>query len=311
MTEKKIPQRLKNLGKEINYCKRRLEKSRRTGRKIKFLDDMIEILSQQVSFLEKGPDPAKDSAPRGDHEDMRMKLIAAGFANILREQCEIFAREREELICHLREGDDFSRKMKILEREKEIFFRGLTSSQSRRLRRDYDAFTDMENAWITASEDCTYIDEGIRFLQRALEYLSSCRNFCLSIFHCHNFTLETRVPENFIGFFDISDIRRTIEIAQGAERNIVCAQREFVCVAGFVEFLKQFQPVLIPFLSAILRDANISGKIEETRNTIDGFIRGNNKLLEDIKARGERHCENLEKIERSRFTTYSCFFSGE
>jgi hypothetical protein len=304
-----MARRLDKIEKEIGYCEIKLEKERRIRKQVQFLLDDIEILDQLIrEYTHRGLAPLILSD--GEEElqvcpkASRDGFLAVGLVEMLREERDILAREREELVGRLRTFIGFESKRGVLEDEKRNALKKLSPMHSSRLRRINDDFKKIERQWNSFTEDLVNLDEGIFFLDRNLDYLRSCRTFLISA--KGNFDISFWATGGYLkNLFRHSNIGRAKEMADGADRNLKMAQKELVCVTTVKVHPEQFQRVLLGLLEALFEDIFVEGRFESSFRVVEAALSVNFKLCEQAKVKRMLLASKLEQIEKVRTQIFS------
>lgn len=288
MPNLKLPERLRKVIGEISYCKTKIERAKRTQKQKDFLTGFILAVDWQIQDMEKPSDP----------RELPCRLRAAGLLEMFREAREVFNRELGKTSRKLQEYAGFEIKLKTLETERQKLFRNLPAAQVRKARKNISTNGKIENQLNLLSLDCADLDEGMFFIQRVKDYLTSCRSFCNAAWD--DLKMGALARDDLNGFFLLPNIKRAKEMAYGAERNLIIAKKELVGVEGIEGILEKFPQALIPVLEALFEDAKTLEKFENTLRVMNGLVDAVTGLIRQMETKIEACKSKLKKIEMSR-----------
>jgi hypothetical protein len=299
-----MARRIDKIEKEIGYCEIKLEKERRIRKQVQFLQDDIEILDQLLhEYVHRGCETKSIPETRtygvAAPKTSRDGFLAVGLIELLKEERDILAREREELVSRLRAFSGFETKRGLLEDEKRNALKKLSPAHSSKLRRINDDYKRIERQWNAFTEDMVNLDEGIFFLDRNLDYLRSARTLLISA--KGNFDIDFWVGGGILSnLFRHSSIGRAKEMADGADRNLKMAQKELVCVSTVNLHPDLLQRVLLPLLEGLFEDIFIEGKLQVSFRVIEAALATNLKVTEQVKAKRSLLASKLEQVDKMR-----------
>ncbi len=303
LLRRRAARRLDKVEREIGYCEIKIEKERRLEKKLGFLRVVLAALDKHINeYAPRGQVlslPGRFQPSDGIRRPTRKGFLAAGLIEILEEEREILARERDEMVDRLTSYGGFERKLALLEEEKREAIKQLSPVYPQKMRRLNDDFVKIERQWNSLNEDLSNLEEGTFFLDRNLDYLRSCRTFLLSA--KGSFDIESWVAGGYLSdLFRHSSIGRAKEMADGADRNLKMALKELVCLTSVKVPAEDFERVLSPVLEALYQDIYTDGRLESSVLVVEAALAKNLKLVEQVKAKREALRTKLSEIEKQR-----------
>ena len=308
--------KLEKIEKEMGYCEIKLEKERRLRGQVRFLRADLEVLDRFIK-LYAGFDAGLIGLPyekigrqiaierqRNDRpgpyfERAKDDFIAAGVVEMVREERQILAREKEDIEAKFHAFDGFTRKRDVLEEEKRQALQKVAPVHSSRVRKLSDDFKKTEKLWNTLTEDAINVDEAMRYLQHNVDYIGSARGFLIAA--KGSFDIESWVEGGYSGnVFRHSNIGRAKEMIDGANRNLKLAQKELVCVINTPFEIDRLEPILVSFLDTLFSDIFLDGRLGRTLEVVESAIVDSRKRLEAIRKKREQLHRRLERTEESR-----------
>ena len=306
--------KLDKIEKEMGYCEIKLEKERRLRRQLEYLRADLEVLGSFVRLYEGRereiarlpfPKIGRQIAIERQHRTQpgpfflrsRDDFIAAGVLELVDQERDVLQREIEDIEGRFENFLGFREKRAVLEQEKEQALDRFGSTSS--VRQIDEAFKKTERLWNALTEDAIHLDEALFHLARNVDYVNSARAFLIAA--KGSFDIENWVESGCVGeLFRHSNVARSKEMFEGANRNLKLAHKELVSMSNLRFDIEGFEPVLVHFLEALFDDIFLDGRIERTVTIADEAIEEAERRLEGARAKREQLHEKLEQTEATR-----------
>ncbi len=313
--------RLEKIEKEMGYCQIKLEKEQRLSIQARFLSICATQLSEAVdryssvvveeelhgnrigtlSFREVQIEVSTGVRSELVH-GLRDRFRAVGLMDPLREELEVTQRELEEIERKLATFSAFHQKKQGLERERRHALRGFELNGEEPIIRISREFEETEQSWNVLTEDLMNYDDALFHLGRAVDYLTSARNFVLS--SRSQFLVEDWIANGYlIDLFKHSTVGRTKEMIEGADRNLKLGLRELICLDDFSAELVDFEQLILPFVDSLFDDLFMDGRLTSSLKLIERRLERTAQLrdaLEETREavfrRQSEHEENRERL---------------
>ncbi len=308
--------RLEKIEKEMGYCDIKLEKERRLRQQCKFLYTEAEALERFVKRYESAVmglqhlqydkmaqqialEKARTDKVGPFFERAKEDFISAGILEMVREERETLLRERETAESKLNSFSGFGQKRSILEEERDTALQGLIPAHSSKMRKVTDEFKRIEELWNSLTEDALNFDEGIFYLARNVDYIKSARAFLITA--KGSFDIESWLESGYSSdLFRHSNIGRSKEMIDGANRNLKLAQKELFCVRNLKIRLDGFEPTLVSFLGNLFEDIFIDSRLGRSIAVVEEALTAAEKSLIQVRQKREALHSKLERTERIR-----------
>lgn len=299
--ELSMVRRLEKVEKEIGYCQIKLEKEQRLQVQLQFLQLHRASLEQSIAELTQGEtaDDAVGNRLAGvslfevhqrvslglDDPDQSLfeeTFRRAGALPLLKDELHLVTRDLEDLEARLATFDAFRTKREWLHAERERALENLNVDLSDSMAEISREFEATEGNWNTLTEDLTNVEEAIRHVAHALDYLKSARSFILTA--RGQFNVETWLREGYLlDLFKHSSVGRAKEMVEGADRNLKVALSELLCLERIVIQPEDFQHLLMPFLGALFLDLFRYGRFQETMVILEARLERLERLYQELE----------------------------
>lgn len=312
--------RLEKIEKEMGYCDIKLEKERRLRKQASYLQAESSALERVIRLYESsvvglGQLPFEKVAQQVTMERARVDkgraeegpfssrakedFISAGVLEMVRDEREILLREQESIEIKLSSFSGFGKKRSVLEEERNLALRNLAPAHSSKMRKVTDEFKKIEELWNSLTEDAINLDEGLFYLSRNVDYIKSSRAFLITA--KGSFDIESWVEEGYSSdLFRHSNIGRSKEMIDGANRNLKLAQKELCCVVNIKLRTDGFEPILVHFLDGLFQDIFLDGRLGRSIAVVEKALSQSKKFLTQIRQRRETLHSKLVRTERTR-----------
>ena len=308
--------RLEKIEKEMGYCEIKLEKERRLRKQREFLQADIEALSNFMKLYESSDMGLRslpyakiaqqlalerncsDKPGRFFHR-AKEDFIAAGVLEMVREDRELLRRECGNIDLKLSSFTGFTQKRSVLEEERKAALNSMAPNHSSKIRKLNDEFKRIERQWNSLTEDLLNLDEAVFRLARNTDYIKSARSFLITA--KGNFDIEGWVDGGYTSdLFRHSNIGRSKEMFDGANRNLKMAQLEICCVANVKVQIGGFEQVLVEFLDGLFDDIFLAGRLGRSIAVAEDAAVKSEKLLKQIRDKRDALHLKLEQAEENR-----------
>jgi len=310
--ELSMVRKLEKIEKEMGYCQIKLEKAARLRVQLRFLKLHERSLAESIARFRE---LAGDSDLHGNElagvrldevyhavtlndrteqaEEFRQAFRVAGALGMLEHERDLLERETDDLEARLDTFDVFSAKQELLTTEREHALLSFHTESAEPIAEISREFDQIESNWNGLTEDLMNLDEAVKHVGHAADYLRSARGFILA--GRSQFTIETWLREGYLlDLFKHTSVGRAKEMVEGADRNLKVALRELICLDEVTIDPDDFEHLLLPFLDALFGDLFVSCKLRKTM-----------ELLEDRISRLERLFGELDRLRDDVFTLQS------
>jgi hypothetical protein len=297
--------RLEKIEKEMGYCQIKLEKEQRLAVQLRFLQfcrDQIQAAVERYtgllgrtelhgnrlgerSFRDVQVEVSTATRP-AQVEALRDVFRSAGILPLLRDEHEFLQREIEEIEEKLATFTAFHQKKEGLEQERRSALRGFQLNGEEPVLRISQEFEQTEHNWNILTEDLMNVDEALFHVGRAVDYLTSARNFVLS--SRSQFSVEEWIRDGYlIDLFKHSSVGRTKEMIEGADRNLKMSLRELLCLEDFEINPAEFEQLLLPFFDVLFGDLFENGRLTNTLKLVERRLSQVESLRRTLEERRE------------------------
>lgn len=308
--------RLEKIEKEMGYCDVKLEKERRLRQQANYVHAEIEALErfmqiysgsvvglQNLPFAKMAQQIALEKARTDKTGPLfaraKEDFVSAGVLEMVREEREVLLREREVLEGKIACFTGFNSKRHVLQEERTVAMRSLAPSHSAKMRKLGTDFTRIEDLWNSLTEDALNLDEGVFYLARNADYVKSARAFLITA--KGSFDIEGWVESGYsTDLFRHSNIGRSKEMIDGANRNLKLAQKELCCLQNTKVRVDGFEANLARFLAALFDDIFVDGRLWRSIEALESALVVSEKELTLVRQKREALHVKLERTERIR-----------
>ncbi|MEM7261099.1 MAG: hypothetical protein AAF488_03850, partial [Planctomycetota bacterium] len=210
-------------------------------------------------------------------------------------------REIDELEERLSTFVVFDAKRELLEEERESALQAFRSEEAAPVAEIFQEFEGIEHTWNGLTEDVMNLDEAIRHIGHAADYLKSARSFILTA--RSQFTIDRWLREGYLlDLFKHTSVGRAKEMVEGADRNLKVALRELICLEDMTIDPADFEHLLLPFLDCLFEDLFVRCKLRSTMELLEARIERVDRLYRSLDEVREKvlTVQNEREEERGR-----------
>ncbi|MEE2889534.1 MAG: hypothetical protein VX404_03735 [Planctomycetota bacterium] len=314
--------RLEKIEKELGYCQIKLEKEQRLATRVHFLRHYRDQLH---SALEDYPD--EDAGSGGSLCGMGFEEIALGIVEedphldlkpLLTSFLSIGMRpdilgELEDLEININDTAEklatfrvFHDKIQGLQSERTTALSSFDLSGDEPVLAISDNFEVTETKWNVLTEDLTNLDDALHNVARAIDYLTSARNFVLTA--RSHFSVQDWLKNGYlVDLLKHSTVGRVREMMKFAERNLKRALGELICLndedydfVGLKDFAPYFAPLLKPLYVRLFDDVFGQKKFHNVLQLVEERLDHTEKLHRKLQGAREKVFQSQLQHERDR-----------
>ncbi len=321
--ELSMVRKLEKIEKEMGYCQIKLEKAERLRVQLRFLKLHERSLEESITrFRELAGDSdlhgnelagvrlddvyhevtLDDRTPLAD--EFRQAFRVAGSLGMLEDEKATLEREIEDLDERLQTFDVFDDKREMLMAEREhalLSFRTEGAEPIAAISREFD---EIEDSWNGLTEDLMNIDEALKHIGHAADYLRSARGFVLA--GRSQFTIETWLREGYLlDLFKHTSVGRAKVMVEGADRNLKVALRELICLDEVTIDPEDFEHLLLPFLDSLFEDLFVRCKLRKSMELLEGRVARLERLYGELDGLRQKVLELQGEQEEERVRLFT------